>query len=374
LRPGLSIYYPAALTVFHVLEVVEVNSLHQLAGYRLAWSKLLAATRGASFSQSLDWLEVYWRHFGGGQALRTLVIKSDRREVLGILPFAVWRQRSPVGSLRALGYPLDGWDTFHCSIGPDPMLTLAVGLSYIAHTPRDWDLLDLRGIDFDHTDHGRTALAFEYAELPARRSTCGQSAWIELDQGWDAYWHGRLCDFRTSVSTAERKLADHGRVKFTRHRPLGRAHGDDDPRWDLYDACERIDPYDNSKARSYFRDLHIAAVKAGSLDLNLLWFNGRPAAFSYNLNYRGVVNIVRMGFDPSITDCDAINVLIARMIRDSCQRGDTRIDFGPRSSEHAGHWTTRIATAYRYTHCPVLAVRAQLLLGQQWLRRSLAIR
>ncbi len=95
------------------------------------------------------------------------------------------------------------------------MLTLAIGLSYIAHTPRDWDMLDLSGIDFDHTDHGRTALAFEYAELPVRKSRFGQSSWIELDQGWDAYWHGRLCDFRKSVSTAEQKLADHGQVKFT---------------------------------------------------------------------------------------------------------------------------------------------------------------
>ena len=254
------------------------------------------------------------------------------------------------------------------------MLTLAAGLSYIAHTPRDWDLLDLRGIDLDHTDHGRTALAFEYAELPVRRFACGQSAWIELDQGWDAYWHGRLCDFRTSVSTAEQELAEHGRVKYVRHRPLGRAHGDDDPRWDLYDACERIAPHDNSAERCYFRDLHAAAVRAGGLDLNLLYFNGRPAAFSYNVHYRGIVNMLRIGFDDSIADRDALTVLIANMIRDGCQRGDTRIDFGPRSSEHAGHWTTRIATAYRYTHCPVLAVRSQMLLAQQWLRRGLIAR
>ena len=303
-----------------MLEVVEVNSLHQLAGYRLAWAKLLAVTRAASFFQSLDWLEVYWRHFGGGQALRALVIKSDRREVLGILPFAVCRQRSLVGSLRALGYPFDSWGTFHGPIGPDPMLTLAAGLSYIAHTPRDWDLLDLRGIDLDHTDHGRTALAFEYAELPARRFACGRSSWIELDQGWDTYWHGRLCDFRTMVSTAEQELAEHGRAKYVRYRPLGRSHGDDDPRWDLYDACDVLPLTTIRREARYCRDLHAAAVRAGGLDLNLLYFNGRPAAFSYNVHYRGIVNILRMGFDGSIADRDALAVLIANMIRDGCQR------------------------------------------------------
>ncbi len=133
-----------------------------------------------------------------------------------------------------------------------PCLRWPLGFPILHTHLRDWDLLDFRGIDFDHTDHGRTALAFEYAELPVGKSRSGESSWIELDQGWDAYWHGRLCDFRKSVSTAEQKCADHGRVKFTRYRPLGRAHGDDDPRWDLYDACEHLFAGDNSATRSYY--------------------------------------------------------------------------------------------------------------------------
>jgi CelD/BcsL family acetyltransferase involved in cellulose biosynthesis len=55
-----------------VSDVREINDLDGLAEYRSAWSDLLDQTPGASFFQSLDWLEVYWRHFGAGQKLRVL--------------------------------------------------------------------------------------------------------------------------------------------------------------------------------------------------------------------------------------------------------------------------------------------------------------
>jgi Acetyltransferase (GNAT) domain len=375
------IRYPPKRQSFHVLEVVEVNSLYQLTAYRLGWSKLLTGTRAATFFQTLDWLDVYWRHFGSGQELRTLVVKSDRREILGILPLVVRHERSAAGWVRVVGYPLDGCGTFYGPIGPNPMLTLAVRLSYIAHTPRDWDLFDLSGVDSDYKDDGRTALAFHYAEMPARKSTAAQSAWIELDQGWDAYWQSRLCDWRITVQKAEQQLSN-CQVKYIRYRPRGRASGDDDPRWDLYRACEQISEQ-TSEARSheftppssaYFRDLHAAAVKAGGVDMNLLLLNGSPAAFAYNLHYRGRVNVMRIGFDASASNHDALSVLLLHMLRDSCHRGDTLLDLGAQAAQCARHWTTRIATAYRYTHCPLLAVKAQLLRAQQWLKRSLAIR
>ena len=54
-------------------QIVEINDAAELANYRLLWSSLLPQTRRASFFHSLDWLEVYWRHYGHEQRLRVLV-------------------------------------------------------------------------------------------------------------------------------------------------------------------------------------------------------------------------------------------------------------------------------------------------------------
>jgi CelD/BcsL family acetyltransferase involved in cellulose biosynthesis len=71
-----------------MIYVQEINDIRQLAGIRLLWNALLPQTPGASFFHSLDWLEIYWRHFGAGQRLRVLVVSVDGRP-LGILPLAV---------------------------------------------------------------------------------------------------------------------------------------------------------------------------------------------------------------------------------------------------------------------------------------------
>ncbi|MCA9209854.1 MAG: cellulose biosynthesis protein, partial [Planctomycetales bacterium] len=57
--------------MFHT---VEINRIEELESYRLTWHHLLAQTRYASFFQTFEWLRIYWRHFGEGQRLRTLIV------------------------------------------------------------------------------------------------------------------------------------------------------------------------------------------------------------------------------------------------------------------------------------------------------------
>ena len=71
-------------------QVVEINDPAELAGYRLLWTKLYSETAGASFFQSLDWLETYWRYHGDRQRLRVLVVyaagEPDRHFAAGRAP------------------------------------------------------------------------------------------------------------------------------------------------------------------------------------------------------------------------------------------------------------------------------------------------
>ena len=49
-----------------MIHVEEINDIQRLADDRLLWNALLPQTPGASFFHRLDWLELYWRHFGDG--------------------------------------------------------------------------------------------------------------------------------------------------------------------------------------------------------------------------------------------------------------------------------------------------------------------
>lgn len=138
-----------------MIDVEEINDPEQLTDRRLLWNALFPQTPGATFFQSLDWLEVYCRHFAAAQRLRVLVVSADGRPV-GILPLVVQTERTRLGRVRTLTYPLHDWGTFYGPIGPNPTATLLAGLRHVRRTPRNWDMLDLRWVDVDGCDRGRT--------------------------------------------------------------------------------------------------------------------------------------------------------------------------------------------------------------------------
>jgi len=363
-------------------QVTEINRPEQLDEIRLHWRALLARTREGSFFQSLDWLESYWRHYGRDQKLRVLVVRSCGK-MIGILPLVVRNEETRLGRIRVLTYPLHDWGTFYGPIGSDATATLLAGLAHVRRTERDWDLLELRWVDGNRVDYGRTGRALQAAGLAARKQPWNRSAFVDLADGWDAYWADRKSHWRTNVRRSERKLAKEGRVTFERYRPDGANRGDIDPRWDLYDACVGIaqkswqgssetgTTMSHGSVDRYLRDAHVAAVRAGALDLNLLRLDGQPIAFAYNYHRQGALYGLRMGFDANLSRSGAGSVLIRRMVEDSCRRKDLAIDMGPGSIECKRHWSTSLATSYRYTHYAPTAVRMQALRLKRWVQGRL---
>jgi CelD/BcsL family acetyltransferase involved in cellulose biosynthesis len=164
--------------------VIEINRPEQLEPYRLVWQALWGETRGASFFQTLDWLQASWRHFGGGQKLRVLVVVSDGTPV-GILPLTVTSERTRVGRIRTLTYPLAEWGSFYGPIGPNPTATLVAAMRHLAETPRDWDLLDLRSIDREGLDRRRTQRAMQWAGFQGHERSWKECGQIEVAGTWD---------------------------------------------------------------------------------------------------------------------------------------------------------------------------------------------
>lgn len=362
------------------MHVEEINDIERLGDLRLAWNALLAQTPGASFFQSLDWLTVYWRHFGHGQRLRALLVSCGGRPI-GILPLTVADERTRLGRMRVLTYPLDEWGTFYGPIGPNPAATLTSGLAHIRRTPRDWDLLELRCVRTAGLDRGRTENALCMAGLSPQCTPWANVALIDLSGGWNGYWSSRNRRWRSNVRRCERKLAESGEVLHVRYRPEGVARGGGGPRWDYYDACEQLaaaswqgsrsdgNTLSHESVRAFLRDAHEAAAQAGALDLNLLCVAGKPAAFTYCYAFRGEVFGLRMGYDPLVSKDGAGTVLIARMLEDSCSRGDTLFNFGSDYLECKRNWLTSVEQTHRCSWFPPTARAQALRLKRKWTGR-----
>lgn len=357
--------------------VTEIGRIEELDQFRGEWGGLLAQTPGASFFQSLEWLEVYWRHFGQSQKLRVLLVHDEDRPA-GILPLVVERERSKVGPLRVLTFPLHAWGSFYGPIGPNPELTLTAGLEHIRQTPRDWDFLELRWLGGVGADPHVAQRAMLAAGFQAYLTQSDRAAVVDLDGTWDSYWASRKGAWLRRFHHAERALAQQGELAYVRYRPADLAQGDGAPRWDLYDACEELarqswqgsatdgTTLSHETVRAFLREIHEAAAAAGAVDLNLLTIDGTPVAYIYGYSYRGNVFGLRRGYDSERARQGAGNVLLAYTLRDSFARGDRIYDMGVGSLASKRHFQTRVVPILRCSHYPPSTPRTQILRLKRW--------
>ena len=353
------------------LTAAEFNEVEQLSQYRRVWSELLAQTAGATFLQSLEWLEVYWRHYGPNQTLRVVIVSCDGRPI-GILPLVERCETTRLGQVRVLTYAFDDWGSFYGPIGPHPAATLVAGMRHLRESQQQWDTIDLRAIHGEQ-DHGRTQRAMRLNGFAPATSHWMTAAIVDLCGGWDAYWSSRKSHWRNNVRRCEKKLQERGKLTYIRYRPRGRARGDGAPRWDLYNACEQLaqnswqasstsgTTLSHNEVRAFFRDAHARAAEAGFLDLNLLLVDDVPAAFSYNYHFQGQVTGLRMGFDHAVAREGAGIVLQYLSLKDSCQRGDRLLDMGTEYLDCKRYWHTHLVETRRCTHYAPLSFRGQAL-------------
>ncbi|MCA9022040.1 MAG: GNAT family N-acetyltransferase, partial [Planctomycetaceae bacterium] len=353
-------------------DVIELNEIEALADYRADWQRLLKVTPGGTFFRSLEWLQVYWNHFAEDQRLRVLIV-VDGGEVTGIVPLCVRRIKSKYGLCRILTFPFDDWGSFYGPVSASQKTTLCAAFNYILHSRRDWDLIDLRCVDSAGFDGGETEQALNSEKISFETLLWCQTAYVDLKQDWDQYLCSRSSRARKTYLCSEKRVQQEGEVKYLRYRPAGAENGESDPRWDLYDQCEEIarqswqgrsttgTTLSHASVAPFFRDAHERAAQAGTVDLNMLYVAGRPAAFNYNYVHEGLVYSLRMGFDPRVSIKGAGCVLMGRMIRDSMQRGDRILDIGPGSLAAKKNWYTSVENSYRYVHYSATSVTAKLM-------------
>ncbi len=352
------------------MHVEEFNCIDQLGSLRDVWSDLLKTTPSASFFQSLDWLEVYWRHFGANQRLRVLAA-FDGGQIFGILPMVVRREATKVGTLRFLTYPLEYWGSFYGPIGSRPLDTLRAGLEYLRSVQSDWDVLELRWVGADEDETAQTAQVMQDVGLGALRSKLDSTAVVRINGPWSDYLAGKTSKWRNNSRRWRKRLEESGEVRYLRYRPG--EDDDGDPRWDLFDQCVQIaraswqgesqtgTTLSHESVYQFLRETHEVAARKGGLDLNLLYLDNRPVAYAYNYFYRGYVCGLRVGFDASLSRDGAGNLLYARALEDSFCRGDWLYDMGPGSLGCKRLWWTEVLPVYRLSHFRTFSVRQQLL-------------
>ncbi|EAQ80027.1 GNAT family N-acetyltransferase [Blastopirellula marina] len=359
-------------------EVVEINDLSELAAYATVWRTLFLRMPRATFFQTYAWLCAYWKHFGADQRLRVLLVYASG-EPIGILPLVVRREQTRLGSFRVLTYPLADWGSYYGPIGSDGAATLAVGLRYLAQSRRDWDLLDLRWIEMEAVDRGRTENAFRLAGMSSLVTPWKEISIVDLPNSWESYLETRKPKFRQNVRRLIRRGETTG-IEFVRYRPDAQPSGSVEESWSIFEECLDVaakswqgssdsgTTLSHAAVQGYFRDTHEAATRLGMLDIGYLLHEGKMVAFGYKYHHQGEIQAMRVGHDPAYQALGLGTLQYAHGIMDSISLGQRRIDIGPNHLETKANWRTNLLMSYRICHHSQWMMRAQALRLHRWLK------
>ncbi len=322
------------------MQIREINSISQLVSLHSDWHRLLQHTDAATFFQTPEWFEVYWRFFGENQRLRLLVVEQGG-ELVGIIPFVVTSESRRCGRVRVLTYPLDDWGTRFGPISADPDACLMAAVDHFQETRRDWDVLSLRWMPAEQAqsvaaESAANGIGF-YSEV---RQRIGR---LNLPADWNEYLSQRTSKYRNNLRRAIRRIEEEfGTPNYLRYRPEPGSQVD----WQLYDACDQVarnswqaesttgSTLCHASVEEFLRATHEVAVSLGAADVNLLYVNDEPIAFGYNYVFQNEVYGLRTGYHADWHAYAVGGVMLARMLEDGVERGDALYDLGPGTLEY----------------------------------------
>ncbi len=353
------------------MEVQEINNIGDLAPLRDAWWELLRVTTDATFFHTPEWLEAYWEHYGRGQKLRVFVVR-DRGACIGILPLVVRVQRTRLGRLRFLTYPLDDWGSFYGPISANPSAVHREVWSKVVKDHHDWDLVEPRWIGHRLEEATDLAQQFSTLGMNGHITLTDHSPAVVFSGSWEDYLASKSSKWRNNLKRWERNLSKSGELTFERHRPNPQS-GSSHIRWDLFDECLKVARASwqsqspdgttlcHESIRSFLTDVHTAAARVGGIDLNLLRIDDRPIAFAYNYHLHGKLCGLRVGFDAEFGRAGAGNLLYAKVIQDSFERADLWYDLGAGSLDCKRYFASEIREIYRWTYSSARSLRGRLI-------------
>lgn len=362
--------------------VLEINDIEDLRPFHKEWTALHAQTPGASFFNTLEWLQTYWAHYRGDQRLRVLIVQREG-ETIGIVPLCERTETTKLGEVRVLTYPLDDWGVWYGPIGSAQAVIQMHAMQHIADTPHYWHLFEPRWTDVE-ADLGRLEHAMNHAGLLAEVAPHRETSVIECDQfeGWEDYLASRQSKTRHEILRKRRKLERDHDVEYLDYRPASQSNGGGDPRWDLYEECLAVSRKSwqaESKTGNtlcqphvskFLADAHEQAARLGMLDLHLLRIGGKAVAYFYGYHCQGQAMGLRMGYDAEAPK-GAGAVLLSHVIEHSFKRGDLCFDMGVGTEGFKKNLRTSIKVCSHLTHNNTQSWRSQAIAAARWAKKQI---
>jgi CelD/BcsL family acetyltransferase involved in cellulose biosynthesis len=334
------------------MQIERIDTLERLAAVRDAWRGLLAESASASPFLTWDWLDAWWRRFGGRRQLRVLAGWSGGRLDL-LAPYMARRRQISRGML---------WT------GLEPIGTGPVGADYLdILVRRDMEAVGVRALAryLDAERHELTAPrihadAAQLRELAGRLSDAGWRfrsqttpddicPYVTLaGHSWASFVDSLGREHRANLRRRSRKLHERHRVRLLRAES-------DEQRDQFLEALVRLHrmrwstrggstAFHTADLVAFHHHFTRRALAQGWLRLFVLMLDDSPAAALYGLRFGETFYFYQSGFDPRFAGEGVGLVLMGCAIEQAIAEGAAEFDFLHGREPYKFLWTAQART------------------------------
>jgi CelD/BcsL family acetyltransferase involved in cellulose biosynthesis len=328
----------------------------RLSQIRDTWNSLAEGMRRPSPFCTWEWIDAWWRHFGGSYEPLILAVYEGER-IDSILPLAVGRGWNKPGVTFGRTITLCG----SVELAPDHLDLIGPGspamdrmeliLDFLFNRHRDWDTLHFSHLCED-------ALLVRMLRSQGRPFTLEKASvapYISLDGGFDKYVRGFSTKHRYNLKRQRNRLLESMGVSFSAC--------DNDKEAEVRSTLEELFKLHSARKervglRSGFNrpgivDFHFDVAerlrKSGRLRLSSLRNNGKAIAVDYGFVFGRRFSYYQSGIDPDWEKHSVGSSLLFEIIRESCEEGCVEFDFLRGDEDYKWDWTKSSRALYDVT-------------------------
>ena len=300
---------------------------------RPAWDSILETNALYTIFSTPEWLGSWWKAYGAGKELASLILKDETDAVAAIIPM----YREPIGFrlgrrlqyLRLVGDGTGDSDNLDLPVRLHSKQASITALVNWAEQDTNWDVCRL-----DTLDENSGTLAFLIDDLTRRRwplTISRTPKWhIPLPRTWDQYIQGLSPEFRPLLTRYPRRLESRYPCQVVRcttttdlqkYLPvLFELH---QKRWEDIGEPGSFAMEDR---RHFYQYIAAAFLQRGWLEFWIMELNGTAVAAQFCFQYNNSVYLLQEGFDPQYAKDKVGYALRSRMLQHFIQQGLERYD------------------------------------------------
>lgn len=326
------------------ITVSRVSSIGELEDLREPWDTLLRQGPANHLFLSHDWVCTWWKHFGGGRKLFTLVFRRGDR-ILGIAPLLLERTRRRGIPVRQIGLLVNGCSQQSGLIFPVQKHDgFRAFVRHLQDCADQWDLVDLDGLPEISGDLSELEAAAEGSLISAVRRWQFETISLEYKGQPEDFIKSRSVNFRRKLRVAGKHLHELGSVRLRRYTSpeelesgLSQLLDVERRSWKL----ERGTAILNQPGwLEFYRDVIRIFGRNNACQIRVIEVDGKPVAGNLVVVYDGVVYGLRMFIDQSLSRASLGTSLFHFLMTDAWAPGIRAIALD-RHTPFLSRWSNR---------------------------------